>query len=212
MSLWIRDPLDILADDAARGIVVADGAIVECVPAKAEPKTGYDTVFDASQHVVLPGLVNTHHHFYQTLTRALKPALDAEVFPWLSVMYPVWSHMTADDLRLAARLALSELLISGCSTTVDHHYVFPPGLDHAIDIVAEEARALGIRMLLTRGSMDLSVDDGGLPPASVVQSVDTILADSERLVAAWHDTAADAMARIALAPCSPFSVSPELMR
>lgn len=212
MPLWIRDPLAILAEDAARGLVIADGAIVECVPAGGEPRTEVDEVFDASGHVVLPGLVNTHHHFYQTLTRSLAPTLDAEVFPWLSTMYPVWSHIREDDLRLAARVALSELLLSGCTTAADHHYVFPPALDHAIDIVAEEARALGIRVLLTRGSMDLSVADGGLPPASVVQSVDTVMADSERLIAAFHDSSPGAMVRIALAPCSPFSVSAELMR
>jgi 8-oxoguanine deaminase len=211
MAVWIRDPHDILATDAAGGLVVDDGVIVECVPKGATPRPACAETFDASGHVVLPGLVNTHHHFYQNLTRALRPALDAEVFPWLSVMYPLWRHIEEDDLRLAARLALCELLMSGCTTAADHHYVFPPALSRAIDVVAEEARALGIRVMLTRGSMDLSVADGGLPPRSVVQSIDTILADSERLVAAWHDPRPDAMVRIALAPCSPFSVSGALM-
>ena len=159
----------------------------------------------------MPGLINTHHHFYQTLTRAFPPALDSELFPWLQALYPVWQRLTPDALRAAAQLAFAELLLSGCTTTTDHHYVFPAGLDQAIDIEVEEARRLGIRVVLTRGSMNLSVEDGGLPPKGVVQREDRILADSERLIRAYHQPGPGAMVQIALAPCSPFSVTRSLM-
>lgn len=210
--LWLKHPLAILADGADGGIVVADGRIVELVPAGASPKTHVDETFDASRHVVLPGLINTHHHFYQTLTRAHPTAMDKELFPWLQSLYPIWGRLDADSLRLAARLALTELLMSGCTTAADHHYLFPEGLDEAIDIEVEEANALGIRVTLTRGSMDLSQRDGGLPPDHVVQDADTILADSERLIAKYHDRSGASMVQIALAPCSPFSATKRLMR
>ena len=132
--------------------------------------------------MVLPGLINTHHHFYQTLTRALPAALDRELFPWLQALYPVWARLTPESLDLGVTVAMSELLLSGCTTTTDHHYVFPAGLEDAVDIEVAAAKRLGIRVLLTRGSMDRSQKDGGLPPDSVVQDEDTILADSERVV------------------------------
>ena len=209
-ALWIKTPLAILAD-APGGIVVREGRVTELLAADARPAEPCD-VFDASAHVVLPGLVNTHHHFYQTLTRALPAALDRTLFPWLQALYPVWARLTPGALDAAATVALAELLLSGCTTTTDHHYVFPPGLEHAVDIEAEAARRLGIRAVLTRGSMDLSERDGGLPPDSVVQDRDTILADSERLISRFHDPAPGAMLQIALAPCSPFSVTTGLMR
>ncbi|MAU96452.1 MAG: 8-oxoguanine deaminase [Fulvimarina sp.] len=210
--LWLKNPQAILADDADGGVVVADGRIAELVPAGASPKEPVDETFDASRHVVLPGLINTHHHFYQTLTRAHPAAMDKELFPWLQSLYPIWGRLDPDSLRIAARLALTELLMSGCTTAADHHYLFPQGLDDAIDIEVEEAARLGIRVTLTRGSMDLSQKDGGLPPDHVVQDADTILADSERLIARHHDRSEDAMVQIALAPCSPFSVTKRLMR
>ena len=215
MRTWIRSPLAILAGDdeaAAGGIVVDGGRIAECLPAGAVPGLPCDRVFDASEHVVLPGLVNTHHHFYQTLTRAHGPALGKALFDWLKTLYPVWAGLTPDRLDAATRLALAELLLSGCTTAADHHYVFPPGLEEAIDVQAAAARDLGIRVTLARGSMNLSAADGGLPPASVVQDGDTILADSERVIDAFHDPEEGAYVRIALAPCSPFSVTPEIMR
>ncbi|TSD90808.1 8-oxoguanine deaminase [Mycobacterium sp. KBS0706] len=212
MRLWIKDPLAILADGAERGVVVEDGRIAELVPAGREPAAPVDGVFDAGSHVVLPGLINTHHHFYQTLTRAVPAALDRELFPWLQALYPVWARLEPESLRSAVTVAMAELLLSGCTTTSDHHYVFPDGLEHAIDIEVEVARSLGIRATLTRGSMNLSVRDGGLPPDSVVQDEDAILADSERLVAAHHQAGDGAMVQIALAPCSPFSVTGSLMR
>jgi 8-oxoguanine deaminase len=210
-SLWIRDPLGILAEVAERGVVVRDGHIVELVPSGAEPMARDATVFDAGRHVVLPGLINTHHHFYQTLTRATPAALDRTLFPWLQALYPIWGRLTPGYLGSAATVAMAELLLSGCTTTTDHHYVFPSGLESAIDVEVEAARRLGLRVVVTRGSMNLSQRDGGLPPDSVVQDEDTILADSERLIAQYHDESEGAMIQVALAPCSPFSVTRSLM-
>ncbi|HTO59696.1 MAG TPA: 8-oxoguanine deaminase [Bradyrhizobium sp.] len=210
--IWIRDPQAILADGAERGIVVRQGRIVETVAAGAVPVTADAVAFDAAAHVVVPGLINTHHHFYQTLTRALPAAMDRELFPWLQALYPVWARLTPEALDLAVTVAMAELLLSGCTTTTDHHYVFPAGLEDAVDIEVAVAKRLGLRVLLTRGSMNLSQRDGGLPPDSVVQDEDTILADSERVVAMHHQRGADAMVQIALAPCSPFSVTTSLMK
>ncbi|MGC2779346.1 MAG: 8-oxoguanine deaminase [Bradyrhizobium sp.] len=211
-AIWIKDPLAILAESAARGVVVKDGRIVELVPAGAEPSTEGAVVYDAGADVVIPGLINTHHHFYQTLTRALPAAMDRELFPWLQALYPVWAKLTPEALDAAVTVAMSELMLSGCTTTTDHHYVFPAGLEDAVGIEVAAAKRLGIRVLLTRGSMNLSERDGGLPPDSVVQDEDTILADSERVVATYHERGPDAMVQIALAPCSPFSVTGSLMQ
>ncbi|HUT48315.1 MAG TPA: 8-oxoguanine deaminase [Alphaproteobacteria bacterium] len=211
-AIWFRDPLAILAEGAERGIVIAGTEIVELVGPGREPTASYDRVFGAAAHVILPGLINAHHHFYQTLTRAFGPALDQPLFPWLTALYPVWARLQPEQLRLAARLAICELLLSGCTTTVDHHYVFPDGLKDAVDIEAETARDLGIRAVLTRGSMSLSEEDGGLPPRTIVEEEDRILAESERLAGQWHETGPGAAIQIALAPCSPFSVTKSLMR
>src|SRR5258705_7865072 len=178
-AIWIKDPLAILADGAARGIVVRDGRIVELVPEGGQPETSA-SFYEEGDHVVLPGLINPHHHFYQTLTRALPAALDRELFPWLQALYPVWARLTPESLNLGVTVAMSELLLSGCTTTSDHHYVFPAGLEDAVDIEVAVARRLGIRVLLTRGSMNRSQRDGGLPPDSGGQDEDTILADRER--------------------------------
>ena len=211
--LWLREPLAILAEgDAAGGIVVQDGRIVELVPRGGRPATPDAAVFDAGAHVVLPGLINTHHHFYQTLTRACPPALDKALFPWLVALYPIWARLTPERLRLAVRVALAELLLSGTTTTSDHHYVFNDALADAIDIEIEEATALGMRLVATRGSMSLGEDEGGLPPRTVVQREDAILADCERLIARHHERGAGARIQVALAPCSPFSVTDGLMR
>ena len=144
-STLIKDPLSILADTAERGVVVWEGRIVELVPAGRTPVTPDTASFDAGAHVVLPGLINTHHHFCQTLTRATPAALDRELFPWLQALYPIWARLTPEALDLAATLAMSELLLSGCTTSTDHHYVFPKGLDEAIDIEITAAKALGIK-------------------------------------------------------------------
>jgi 8-oxoguanine deaminase len=211
MRLWIKDPLAILADGAERGIVVQDSRIAELVPAGREPAGPVDKVFEAGGHVVIPGLINTHHHFYQTLTRALPAALDKELFPWLKALYPVWAKLDHPALTSAVTVAMAELMLSGCTTTTDHHYVFPKGLEDAIDVEVDVAMRLGMRAVLTRGSMNLSERDGGLPPDSVVQDEDTILEDSERLIGTYHQRGDGAMIQIALAPCSPFSVTRSLM-
>lgn len=211
MRIWIKNPLAVLADDTGGGIVVEDHVIAECLSPGGNPASAVDEIFDASEHVVLPGLINTHHHFYQTLTRAYGPALDKELFDWLKTFYPVWAGLTPEFLDVASRLALAELLLSGCTTAADHHYVFPDGLEDAVDIQAAAAQEMGVRVTLTRGSMNLSVEDGGLPPRSVVQDADDILADSARVIDAFHDPSPGAMIQIALAPCSPFSVTREIM-
>lgn len=211
-AVWIKDPIAILADGAERGIVVRDGRIVELVARGHTPRTPDAQPFDAALHVVIPGLINTHHHFYQTLTRALPAAMDRELFPWLQALYPVWARLTPEALDAAVTVAMSELLLSGCTTTTDHHYVFPAGLEEAVDIEVAAAQRLGLRVMMTRGSMNRSQRDGGLPPDSVVQDEDTILADSERVVAKHHQRGPDALVQIALAPCSPFSVTTSLMR
>ena len=208
---WIKDPLAIFATDAERGLVVENGRIVETIGRGGAPRAPVDATFDASRHVVLPGLVNTHHHFFQTLTRAHLAAINKELFPWLVALYPIWARLTPAQLRVAARLALAELMLSGCTTAADHHYLFPAGLENAVDIEVEEARALGLRMTVTRGSMNLGQKEGGLPPDSVVQDADTILADSERVLKLFHDPKPGAQIRVALAPCSPFSIDKRLM-
>ena len=210
-ALWLRNPLGILAEHAGGGVVVRDGRIVELIPAGGAPAADV-AVFDASAHVVIPGLINTHHHFYQTLTRASAAALNQELFGWLTALYPVWARLTPDALEVAVTVALAELLLSGCTTTTDHHYVFPAGLEDAIDIEIAVARRLGMRITVTRGSMDRSQKDGGLPPDAVVQDADTILADSTRLIRRYHQRGPEAMVQVALAPCSPFSVSTALMK
>ena len=211
MRLFIKSPLATLEPKAAGGLVIEGGRIVELVAAGGAPTQKVDQIFDASRHVVLPGLINTHHHFYQTLTRAHPAAINKELFPWLKALYPIWARLDPERFRIAVRLALIELLMSGCTTAADHHYLFPAGLDEAIDIEVDEARKLGMRMTVTRGSMNLSQKDGGLPPDSVVQDEDTILADSERLLSRYHDKSEGASIRVALAPCSPFSVTKRLM-
>ncbi len=206
MRLWIKEPLAILATGAERGVVVDGSEIVECVARGRAPALPYDATFDASRHVILPGLINAHHHFYQTLTRAHPAGFGKELIPWLVAMEEVWGRMTPEALRIAVRMALIELLTSGCTTAADHHNLFPPGLEGAIDIEVDEARKLGMRMTVTRGSMGISQKDGGLQPDAIVQDSDTILADSERVLRLYHDPKPGAMIRVALAPCSPLAV------
>lgn len=211
-TLWIKQPLATLDPACAGGLVVAGDRIVELLALGQSPATAVDEVFDARRHVLLPGLVNAHHHFYQTLTRAHPVALNKELFSWLVSLYPVWARLHPEMVEVSTQLALSELLLSGCTTASDHHYLFPAGLEDAIDIQLAQAEKLGVRVHLTRGSMSLGQEQGGLPPQSTVQSEETILADSERLIRRYHNSDEGALARVALAPCSPFSVSSELMR
>ncbi len=215
MKTWIKHPLAVwtgTTDDAANGIVVCDGKISELVATGREPSEKPDREFDASGLVIIPGLINCHHHFYQTLTRAFPGALNKELFSWLLSLYPVWAGLAEESIALSTELALAELMLSGCSTASDHHYLFTDQIPNAIDIQIEAVRKMGTRVVLTRGSMSLSKKDGGLPPDQVVQNEDVILAESERLIQAYHDDAAGAHIQIALAPCSPFSVTQELMR
>ncbi len=211
MRTWIKNPLAIFAERAAGGIVIDGSRIAECIAAGATPQQPCDHVFDASNHIVLPGLINTHHHFYQTLTRAHPAALNKELFNWLKVLYPVWARLSPEQLYHATLLALAELLLSGCTTAADHHYVYPQGLEQATDIQIGAAQELGVRVALSRGSMNLSVEDGGLPPRATVQDEDTILNDCVRVIDTYHDPQPGSFQTIVLAPCSPFSVSKSIM-
>ncbi|HWJ73478.1 MAG TPA: 8-oxoguanine deaminase [Kaistia sp.] len=210
--VWIKDPIAVLADGAERGVVVEDGKIAELVGKGAEPVHPVHTVFDAARHVVTPGLINTHHHMFQTLTRAHPAAINKELFPWLQALFPIWAkNVNPENFRLATRLALTELMMSGCTTASDHQYLYPPGLDEAMDIQAEEAGKLGIRMTLTRGSLNLTEEEGGNANSGAVQDTDTILADCERVIGRYHDASEGAMLQVALAPCAPFNVTKRLM-
>ena len=213
-NIWLRHPLAVFtanAQDATNGVVICGAKIVELVPAGQTPTTTIHQVVDASAHVLLPGLINTHHHLYQTLTRAFPASMNKRLFPWLQALYPVWARLQPEMLQAATQLGLSELLLSGCTTVADHHYLFPQALHEAIDIQVAASKQSGARVTLTRGSMSLGEDDGGLPPQSTVQNDATILDDSERLIRHYHQAEDGAMVQIALAPCSPFSVTKELM-
>lgn len=215
MRTWIRNALAIWTGDespAANSIVIADGEIEQVLAPGVVPSGTVDTEFDATGLVITPGLVNCHHHFYQTLTRAFPAALNKELFPWLVSLYPVWAGLQADDIAASTELALVELMLSGCTTTTDHHYLFTDAITDAIDVQVAVAKHLGVRVVLTRGSMSVGKSHGGLPPDHVVQDADTILEDSERLILKHHKAGKGALTQIALAPCSPFSVSPQLMR
>ena len=191
------------------GVYVEGNAIVAVGISGELPPTA-DEVIDLAGHVVVPGLVNTHHHMYQTLTRAMPLAQDAELFGWLRALYPVWARMTPEMIRVSTRTAIAELLLSGCTTTSDHLYVFPNG--SRLDDSIEAASTTGIRFHATRGSMSVGASRGGLPPDALVEDEDAILADTRRVIEAWHDPARHSMLRIGVAPCSPFSVSRDLMR
>ena len=169
-----------------------------------------DIEIDASNHIVLPGLINTHHHLFQTLTKAIIKAQNASLFDWLKILYPIWSRITSVELKSAVKIGLSELMTSGCTTTSDHLYIFPNGIKLEDEI--EVAQTLGIRFHSTRGSMSIGESNGGLPPDYLVEDESFIIKDSQDIINKWHDPSHGSMIRIALAPCSPFSVSKELMR
>jgi len=214
-TLLIRNAsLFVTMDDQRReipggGLYAENGIITHVGPAETLPQTA-DQVLDMSGHIVLPGLVNTHHHFYQTLTRAVPAAQDANLFNWLKTLYPIWACMTPADIFTSTQTALAELALSGCTTASDHLYLFPNG--SRLDDEIEAARQVGLRFHASRGSMSLGESQGGLPPDSVVDTEEHILADSARLIEQYHDPNPGAMLRIVLAPCSPFSVTGELMR
>ncbi len=194
------------------GWVAVAGGLVTVVGGPGDPLPPAATVLRADDCLVTPGLINTHHHIYQNLTRAYQPAVNGSLFTWLTTLYPLWSRLDEEAAYLSAWIGLAELALGGCTTSTDHLYVHPRGSGDLISAEIAAARELGMRFHPTRGSMSLSEKDGGLPPDSVVQDDDEILADSERLVALHHDPSWGAMVRIALAPCSPFSVTSELMR
>jgi cytosine/adenosine deaminase-related metal-dependent hydrolase len=217
-------PADLLVTDADLLATVDDGrreipggwvaiteGVVSGIGGPADPRPDAARTLDARGCLVTPGLVNTHHHLYQNLTRAFAPALTGGLFDWLVTLYPLWARLDEEAAYVSAYVGLTELAVAGCTTSTDHLYVHPRGAGDLISAEIAAARDLGMRFHPTRGSMSLSVKDGGLPPDSVVQDDDEILADSTRLVDAHHDRSATAMTRIALAPCSPFSVSAELM-
>lgn len=191
-------------------VAITDGFVSGVGGPGDEPDA--DRVIAANGCLVTPGMVNTHHHIYQNLTRSFAPALGGNLFHWLRTLYPVWSRLDEEAAYVSAWIGLCELALGGCTTTTDHLYVHPRGAGDLITAEITAATELGFRFHPTRGSMSLSEKDGGLPPDSVVQTDDEILADSERLVGLHHDRAPGAMVRIALAPCSPFSVTPELLR
>jgi len=191
------------------GLFVRDGFIEQVGPTAELPATA-DEVLDLRGHIVIPGLINTHHHFYQTLTRAVPAAQNANLFNWLKTLYPIWARMTPEDIYISTQTALAELALSGCTTASDHLYLFPNGSRLDDEIAA--AREVGVRLHASRGSMSLGESQGGLPPDSVVDSEEHILRDSQRLIETYHDPKPGAMVQIVLAPCSPFSVTGDLMR
>jgi cytosine/adenosine deaminase-related metal-dependent hydrolase len=191
------------------GFLIRDG-FIDQVGSTLELPQSADEVLDLRGYLVLPGLVNTHHHFYQTLTRAVPAAQDANLFKWLKTLYPIWARMTPDDIFVSTQTALCELALSGCTTASDHLYLFPNG--SKLDDEIEAAKEVGLRIQASRGSMSLGESKGGLPPDSVVDSEESILKDSQRLIQRYHDPRPGASVQIVLAPCSPFSVTSDLMK
>ena len=213
-TLLIKNAYIVTMDNHQReipegGIFIRNGLIQEVGPVNELPATA-DEVLDLKGHVVFPGLVNTHHHFYQTLTRAVPAAQDANLFNWLKTLYPIWARLTPEDIFISTQTALAELALSGCTTASDHLYLFPNGSKLDDEIAA--ASEVGLRLQASRGSMSLGESQGGLPPDSVVDTEENILKDSQRLIEKYHDAKTGAMTQIVLAPCSPFSVTGELMK
>jgi cytosine/adenosine deaminase-related metal-dependent hydrolase len=187
-------------------LLVDDGFVAAC---GADKRPEADETVDLGGALVTPGLVNTHHHLFQTLTRTR--AQDADLFTWLEALYPVWAGLDAEAEHAAARTGLAELALSGCTTVFDHHYLFPPGVDGLLEAEVQAARELGVRFVAARGSMDLGASRGGLPPDNLVETTDDVLAETEAAVR-LHESGPDARVQIVVAPCSPFTVTPELMR
>ena len=195
--------------EIANGALFARDGRIEAVGDTLDVPATADVVVDMSDHVVLPGLVNTHHHLYQTLTRAFPGAQDAELFDWLTTLYPVWARLTPDHVRVSTRIGLSELALSGATTVFDHQYLWPNG--SRIDDQFEGAEGMNIRFHVSRGSMSLGESQGGLPPDSVVEDETTVVEDTRRAIDEFHESGPGAMRRVVVAPCSPFSVTPSLM-
>ncbi|CAG9197581.1 8-oxoguanine deaminase [Paraburkholderia tropica] len=214
-TLLVKNADMLVTMDGARreirggGLYIEDNRIVAVGPT-AELPPDADEVIDATGHLVTPGLVNTHHHMYQSLTRALPAAQDAELFGWLTNLYKVWANLTPEMIEVSTLTAMAELLLSGCTTSSDHLYIYPNG--SRLDDSIRAAQQIGMRFHASRGSMSVGQKDGGLPPDSVVEREDAILADTQRLIETYHDEGRYAMLRVVVAPCSPFSVSRDLMR
>lgn len=214
-TLLVKDAAVVVTMDDHRreipggGFFVRDG-FIEQVGRTDELPESADEVLSLRDHIVFPGLINTHHHFYQTLTRAVPAAQDANLFNWLKTLYPIWARMRPEDIRISTRTALAELALSGCTTASDHLYLFPNG--SRLDDEIASAREIGLRLHASRGSMSLGESQGGLPPDSVVETEEQILNDSQRLIESYHQTGPGAEVCIVLAPCSPFSVTGDLMR
>ena len=214
-TLLIKNARLLVTMDAQRreiedGTVFVRGHVIEAVGRSGDLPTQADEVIDARDQVVIPGLVNTHHHMYQSLTRVVRQAQDCELFDWLRTLYPIWAGLTPEMVRVSTQTAMAELMLSGCTTTSDHLYLFPNGV--RLDDSIEAASAIGMRFHAARGSMSVGQSQGGLPPDRVVETEPAILRETQRLIERWHDPARHAMQRIVVAPCSPFSVSRELMR
>lgn len=190
-------------------VFIRDNVIEQVGPSHALPATA-DEIIDASHHVVLPGLINTHHHMYQSLTRAVPAAQNGELFNWLTNLYPIWANLTPEMIRVSTQTAMAELMLSGCTTSSDHLYIYPNGC--RLDDSLEAAQQIGMRFHAARGSMSVGQSKGGLPPDRVVEQEADILRDTQRLIETYHDAERHAMQRIVVAPCSPFSVSRDLMR
>jgi cytosine/adenosine deaminase-related metal-dependent hydrolase len=216
-SLLIRNIHTLATMDAddrrlSRAFIYAEDGEIKIVGENLPPDLSATRTIDGSGCVAIPGLINTHHHFFQTLTRAVAAAADVELFGWLRTLYPLWARIDREAVEVAALVAMAELMLSGCTTTSDHHYLFPAGQTELIDTEIAAAQKIGMRFTATRGSMSVGESKGGLPPESVVQDEDTILQDCERLIRTYHDPKPGSMVQVALAPCSPFSVSSKLMR
>lgn len=214
-TLLIRNASVLVTMDDARreiknGAVFIRDGVIEQIGVTGDLPPAADETIDATDHVVMPGLINTHHHLVQSMTRAVPAAQDVALFGWLKTLYPIWARLTPDHVHAAVTIGLAELMMSGCTTSSDHLYLFPNG--SRLDDEIHAATAIGIRFTATRGSMSIGENKGGLPPDSLTQSEADILRDSERVVDTFHDHKRHAMLQVALAPCSPFSVSRELMR
>jgi len=214
-TLLIRNAALLVTMDETRreiaggGLFARDGVIEAVGPGDSLPATA-DEMIDARGQIVIPGLVNTHHHMYQTLTRVIRPAQDCELFEWLRTLYPIWSGLSPEMVHVSTQTAMAELLLSGCTTSSDHLYIYPNGV--RLDDSLEAAAEIGMRFHAARGSMSVGQSQGGLPPDRVVEREPDILADTQRVIERWHDPKRFAMQRVVVAPCSPFSVSRELMR
>ena len=191
-------------------LLVQDNAIAQVGTAPEFPQTADDVLDLKGRYIVLPGLINTHHHFYQVLTRVIPAAQDCTLFHWLQNLYPIWANLTPDAISISAQMAAAELMLSGCTTASDHLYIYPNGC--TLDDEIRAIQAIGLRFHPTRGSMSVGESQGGLPPDSVVENEADILKDSQRLIEQYHDNSRYSMLRMVLAPCSPFSVTPDLMR